>query len=633
MTLPSADSRLTDEDLYLFHEGSHFRIHDRMGAHLTEVEGRPGVSFAVFAPAARRISVVGEFNGWDPAALPMSRRGDSGVWEAFAPGVGAGATYKYHLVSKVAGYTVDKSDPCAFWQELPPRTASRVCDLSYSWGDEKWMGGRAAHQALDRPMSLYEVHLGSWLRGDGNRHLTYAELAPRLLEHVRKTGFTHVQLLPILEHPFYGTWGYGVTGYFAPTSRYGSPTDFMAFVDHLHRGGVGVFLDWVPAHFPSDETGLGFFDGTHLYEHADPRKGFHPDWNSLIFNLGRPEVVSFLISSAMFWLERFHIDGLRVDAVASMLYLDYSRDEGEWVPNEFGGKENLEAIEFLRKLNRETNRSFPDVHTVAEESTSWPMVTRPIESGGLGFGLKWDMGWMHDTLKYLAADPLFRKGQQSDITFRQIYSDAENFMLPLSHDEVVHGKGSLFGKMPGDDWQKAANLRLLFAWMYAQNGKKLLFMGGEFGQRKEWDHESDLQWSLLEDPTHAGIMRCVEQLNRLYVDHPAMHTRDVEREGFEWIDCQDVESSVVSLFRQSRNAREEIVGVFNFTPIPRDGYRVGVPHAGEWRVVLDTDGEEFGGSGYRSGEVYSSEEEEWHGRGDSIVMSLPPLAALFLRVE
>jgi 1,4-alpha-glucan branching enzyme len=629
-----AVTRLSDLDLHLFNEGSHFRLYEKLGAHLMEGGGKAGCCFTVWAPAAKSVAVVGGFNDWSPRAHKMAPVGKSGLWQTFVPGVKAGDLYKFHIAPK-AGGAHDKADPFAFQAELPPRTASKVADLSYTWRDAQWMKGRAARHALDRPLSIYEMHLGSWLRKEGRAHLTYRELAPKLAAHVKKLGFTHVELLPVAEHPFYGSWGYQTTSYFAPTARYGAPADFMAFVDELHREGIGVLVDWVPAHFPADGWALANFDGTHLYEHADPRKGYHPDWHSLIFDFGRPEVRSFLISSALFWLDRYHLDGIRVDAVASMLYLDYSRKEGEWVPNSFGGRENLDAIDFLRRLNRAVYEAFPDVHTIAEESTAWPMVSRPTHLGGLGFGLKWDMGWMHDTLEYMQADPVFRKGQHNQLTFRQLYSTSENFLLPLSHDEVVHGKGSLFSKMPGDAWRKAANLRLLYAWQFAQPGKKLLFMGGEFGQVREWDHESDLTWSLADDPRHRGIQEWFARLNALYRDVPAMHEGDFSGDGFQWIDCRDVDKSVFVLQRRrpAADGGAVVVAAFNFTPVPRDKYRVGVPHAGEWSVALDGDAAEFGGSGYLGARVFATEAVEWHGRPQSIVLDLPPLAAVFLTGE
>ncbi len=628
-------SRLSDDDLYLFHEGSHDKVQEKLGAHLGERQGRAGCWFAVWAPNAARVSVIGTFNDWRPDVDALDKRGSSGVWEGFLPGVERGAAYKFHVVSQHQGYTVDKSDPYALHQEVSPRTASIVWDLDYEWRDADWMASRGKRQAGDQPVSVYEVHLGSWRRvvEEGNRFLTYGELARQLAAYVKQLGFTHVELLPVLEHPFYGTWGYGATGYYAPTSRYGTPQEFMEFVDVLHREGVGVLLDWVPAHFPSDEAALGYFDGTYLYEHADPRKGYHPDWKSLIFNLARPEVKCFLIGSALFWLEKYHLDGIRVDAVASMLYLDYSRGEGGWEPNEHGGRENLEAIAFLRLLTDKVRQYAPDVFTIAEESTSWPMVSRPTHVGGLGFSMKWDMGWMHDTLDYMQADSVYRKFMHDRITFRQMYADAESFMLPLSHDEVVHGKRSLLDKMPGDRWRKFANLRLLFAWMFAQNGRKLLFMGGEFGQWREWDHDSALDWHLLEQDDHRGVSDFVAALNRLYRGEPAMHERDLRRDGFEWIDCRDADQSVLSLVRHGNRRGDEVVAVFNFTPLPRDGYRIGAPRAGPWRVILDSDDRRFGGSSYRKIDRAGTEKVEWHGRPDSFVMTLPPLAAIFLKCE
>ena len=623
------ESPLTDDDLHLFHEGTHRRAWERLGAHPGVRGDVEGCWFAVWAPGAARVSVVGSFNRWSRDADPMTRVSDGGIWQGFVPGVGVGEIYKYHVDSLFNGYQVDKSDPYAFAQELSPNTASRVADLRFDWQDGDWCASRSFRQGAGAPISVYEMHLGSWRRGEGGRHLTYLEIADQLVPYLTELGFTHVQLLPVLEHPFYGSWGYGATGYFAATGRYGSPTDLMAFIDRMHRAGIGVFLDWVPAHFPYDEAALGFFDGTWAYEHSDPRKGHHPDWDSKIFNYGRPEVLSFLISSAMFWLDVYHVDGLRVDAVASMLYLDYSRDDGAWVPNEFGGRENLEAIEFLRSLN-EAAKEHEDRLMIAEESTAWEGVTKPAEEGGLGFDLKWDMGWMHDTLELMQADPVFRKGRHDLLTFRQVYSDAEQFMLPLSHDEVVHGKRSLLDKMPGDEWKKVANLRLLLAWMYAQNGKKLMFMGGEIGQWREWDHERELDWMLLEDPLHAGIGRFVSSLNRLYRDHGPMHVLDGSRDGFEWIDCQDVASSVVALLRHDGEGGS-IAAVFNFTPVPRDEYRVGVPRPGRWSVLLDTDAAEYGGSGYAEEDsAIDTEDEEWHGRPQSIRVKLPPLGAVFL---
>jgi 1,4-alpha-glucan branching enzyme len=625
-------SRLTDDDLYLFNEGSHYRLYHKLGAHVLKEPEPLGTYFAVWAPDAQQVWVSGDFNGWSKSSHPLGNRAQSGIWEGFIPGLAAGSLYKYHLVSKYGAYRVDKADPFAFSLEGPPRTASIVWDLDYAWEDGDWMAGRYRANALDGPMSVYEVHLGSWQRvpEEGNRSLTYRELAPLLAEHVQRLGFTHVEFLPIMEHPFYGSWGYQTTGYFAPTSRYGTPQDFMFLVDYLHRHGIGVILDWVPSHFPADEHGPGFFDGTHLYEHADPRKGFHPDWRSSIFNFGRNEVRCFLMSSALFWLDRYHADGIRVDAVASMLYLDYSRKEGEWLPNQYGGREDLEAIAFLRQFNTEVYKSYPDVQTMAEESTDWPMVSRPIYVGGLGFGLKWDMGWMHDTLRYMSVDPVYRKFHHNTLTFRMLYAFHENFILPLSHDEVVYGKGSLLAKMPGDDWQKFANLRLLFGYMYGQPGKKLLFMGGEFGQWSEWYHEASLDWHLLDDPRHTALQRWVEDLNRVYCQEPALFTQDFSPAGFEWIDCNDVIQSVITFLRKGRGGEMMLVAC-NFTPVPRHHYRVGVPTGGFWQEVLNSDAWDYGGSGHGNLGGQEATPIPCHGRTHSLNLTLPPLGVVFFK--
>jgi 1,4-alpha-glucan branching enzyme len=626
---------LTDQDLYLFNEGSNYRIHEKMGAHLVIFNNSPGAIFSVWAPNARTVSVVGSFNSWNPVMNRLESRGASGIWEGFIPGVSQGALYKFHIESKQHGYRIDKADPIGLLHEKPPRTASVVWNLNYEWGDREWMEKRAARNSLRAPQAVYEVHLGSWMRvpEEHNRPLTYRETAPRLAEYVSRMGFTHVEFLPVMEHPFYGSWGYQTTGYFAPTSRYGTPQDFMYLVDYLHQHGIGVILDWVPSHFPSDAHGLAYFDGTHLYEHSDSRQGFHPDWKTHIFNYGRSEVRSFLMSSAMFWLDKYHIDGLRVDAVASMLYLDYSRKQGEWIPNKFGGRENLDAIDFLRRFNQEVYKEHPDVQTTAEESTSWPMVSKPVYLGGLGFGLKWDMGWMHDTLHYFQNDPIHRKFHHNELTFRMIYAFHENFVLPLSHDEVVHGKGSLIGKMPGDEWQRFANLRLLFAYMYAQPGKKLLFMGCEFGQVREWAHDSSLEWHVVQYQFHRGVQAWMEQLNRLYRNEPGMHVLDNNSAGFEWVDCNDNATSTISLLRKSESVQDTVLAVFNFTPVPRTGYRVGVPHGGYWRELLNSDAKEYAGSGIGNLGGVNAEAVPTHGRPYSLRLSLPPLGALFFKAE
>ena len=627
---------LEDDDLFLFNQGSHFRLYEKMGAHPLRHEAEEGTYFAVWAPEAERVSVIGDFNGWDPSRHLLGSRGQSGIWEGFIPGVRKGAVYKYRIRSRLRGYRVDKTDPFAFFNEVPPSTASIVWDLGYAWGDGDWMEKRsAANNAHTAPWSIYEVHLGSWMRvpEEEERPLTYRELAPRLAEYVKKMGFTHVQFLPVMEHPFYGSWGYQISGFFAPTSRCGTPQDFMSLIDDLHQAGIGVILDWVPSHFPSDEHGLGYFDGTHLYEHEDPRQGIHPDWNSLIFNYGRDEVRSFLLSNALFWLDRFHADGLRVDAVASMLYLDYSRKEGEWIPNEHGGRENLEAISFLRRFNKEVYRNFPDVQTIAEDSTAWPMVSRPTYVGGLGFGMKWDMGWMHDTLEYMSKDPLYRKFHHSLLTFRLLYAFNENFVLPLSHDEVVHGKGSLLRKMAGDEWQKFANLRALFGYMFAQPAKKLIFMGGEFGQWSEWYHEKSLDWHLLQSESHAGLQKWVQDLNWFYRLEPALHELDFSPAGVEWIDCNDSDSSVVSLLRKGHSTHDLMLVVCNFTSVPRHNYLVGAPRGGLWKEVLNSDAAVYGGSGMGNLGGVEAAPLSLHGRSHMLTLTLPPLSVVFLKSD
>jgi 1,4-alpha-glucan branching enzyme len=631
MSNPHVKYAITDHDIYLFKEGNHFRIYEKLGAHVVNTPKKKGTFFAVWAPSAGSVSVVGDFNGWDPRANPLGVRWDgSGIWEGFVPDVQNGALYKYHIVSKFYDYKKDKGDPFAFFWEQPPRTASVVWDLQYAWKDDAWMRGRKKMNALDRPMSIYEMHLGSWVR-EGGKFLNYRDVARRIVSYVKETGFTHVELLPVMEHPFYGSWGYQVLGYFAPTSRYGTPQDFMFLIDYLHENGIGVILDWVPSHFPSDEYGLAYYDGTHLYEHADPRKGLHPDWDSYIFNYGRNEVRNFLISSALFWLDKYHIDGLRVDAVASMLYLDYSRKDGEWIPNRHGGRENLEAIDFLRRLNETVYAEYPDVQTMAEESTAWPMVSRPTYVGGLGFGMKWNMGWMHDTLDYFSRNPIHRKYHHEQLTFSIWYAFYENFVLSLSHDEVTHGKGSLLTKMPGDDWQKFANLRLLLGYMYAHPGKKLLFMGNEFGQWREWDHERSLDWDLLEHVPHRGMQHWIRDLNRAYREEPALHAIDFEEGGFEWIDVGNWEESVITFLRKTKSLADSILVAGNFTPVPRYNYRVGVPSSGYWRELLNSDAEDYGGSGLGNLGGVEANDESSHGHRRSIIVTLPPLSIVLFK--
>jgi 1,4-alpha-glucan branching enzyme len=625
-------SLLSEDDLYLFNEGSHFHLYSKLGAHPLTHDGMTGTYFAVWAPNAAFVAVKGDFNHWSRDSHPLTRRGLSGIWEGFVADVGKGSVYKYHIAAQHQDYEVEKADPFAFAYEVPPKTASVVWDTEYNWQDVVWMADRRRRTALDAPIAIYEVHFGSWMHvpEEGDRSLSYREMAPRLADYVQQMGFTHVEFLPMTEHPFYGSWGYQTSGYFAPSSRFGTLQDFMYLVDYLHQHNIGVILDWVPSHFPTDQHALAYFDGTNLYEHADPRQGFHPDWGSFIFNYGRHEVASFLISSAFFWLEVCHIDGLRVDAVASMLYLDYSRKAGEWVPNAYGGKENLEAIDFLRRFNEAVYAHFPDVQTIAEESTAYPAVSRPIYIGGLGFGMKWDMGWMHDTLSYFSHEPIHRKFHHDLLTFRLLYAFHENFVLPLSHDEVVHLKGSLITKMPGDHWQKFANLRALYGYMYAQAGKKLLFMGGEFGQWAEWNHDRSLDWHLLQQPLHAGLQRWVADLNRLYRTQPAMHELDCEPAGFEWVDCNDVENSVFTLLRKGRAKAEVVLVACNFTPVPRYNYRVGVPFDGFWQELLNSDATAYGGSGVGNWGGKAAEVIPAHGHSFSLDLTLPPLAVVFL---
>ena len=627
-------SLLTDHDIYLFKQGNHFKLYEKLGSHVMTVGGEAGTLFAVWAPNAAKVSVIGDFNGWDKNAHALRARDDgSGIWEGFIPGVSHGTLYKYHIRSRVHNHEAAKGDPFAFSWEVPPKTASIVWDVSYAWSDSDWMKDRHRRNALSSPISVYELHPGSWRRvpEENNRSLTYRELAGILPAYLRDMGFTHVEFMPVMEHPFYGSWGYQVTGYFAPSSRYGSPQDFMYLIDRLHQEGIGVVLDWVPSHFPDDIHGLVYFDGTHLYEHVDPRKGYHPEWHSCIFNYGRYEVRNFLISNALFWLDKYHADGLRIDAVASVLYLDYARKEGEWIPNPYGGRENLEAIDFLRSLNREVYRAFPDVQTIAEESTSWPMVSRPVHVGGLGFGMKWNMGWMHDTLEYFSTDPVFRKYHQGLITFSIWYAFFENFMLPLSHDEVVHGKGSLAGRMPGNGKQKLANLRLLLGFQYLHPGKKLVFMGGEFGQWREWSHEESLDWHLLRYREHHGVRQWVRDLNLLYRNEAALHGFDFEPAGFEWVDFSDQEQSIISFLRRGRKTEELFLAIFNFTPVPRFNYRVGVPEGGRWSEVLNSDAEEYGGDGFGNVGGAETEPVPCHGRDHSLSLTLPPLGLLVFK--
>jgi 1,4-alpha-glucan branching enzyme len=625
---------LTPQDIYLFREGTYVRAYEKLGAHTLPAQaGAPASTrFAVWAPNASSVSVIGDFNGWNRSRNPLTPREDSsGIWEGVVAGVAPGALYKYHGVSQHAGFAVDKCDPYAFRAEAPPRTASVVWELGYRWQDGEWLGRRAQANALASPWSIYELHLGSWRRvpHEHNRYLNYRELAHAVADYVTELGFTHVELMPVMEHPFYGSWGYQVTGYFAPSARYGTPQDFMYFVDHLHQRGIGVILDWVPSHFPTDAHGLARFDGTHLYEHADPRQGFHPEWSSLIFNYGRAEVRNFLASSALFWLETYHIDALRVDAVASMLYLDYARRPGEWIPNRFGGHENLEAVEFVKQLNLAVYRDHPDTQTIAEESTAWPMVSRPTDLGGLGFGLKWNMGWMHDTLEYFRHDPVHRKYHHSRLTFSLWYAFTENFVLPLSHDEVVHGKGALIGKMPGDEWQQFAGLRLLFGYMWTHPGKKLLFMGGEFGQRREWHHDESLEWHVLQYPLHAGVQRWVRDLNHLYRSTPALHELDFTTSGFRWLECEDAGLSVIAFLRLD-SAGAALLVACNFTPVARSGYRVGVPQGGRWRECLNSDARDYGGSGQGNLGALDAVASAAHGYPWSLLLHLPPLAVVVL---
>jgi 1,4-alpha-glucan branching enzyme len=625
---------LTDFDLHLLNEGTHYRAWERLGAHRVVVDGVTGVHFAVWAPNAQRVSVIADFNRWDGRVHPMRKLVPAGIWEIFIPDLPDGACYKYEVRTS-AGHLVDKSDPCGRRFEVPPNTASIVwTEGRYAWGDGDWMRDRSSFGGWhERPMSVYEVHLGSWRRvpEEGDRYLTYRELADQMVPYVREMGFTHIELMPVMEHPFSGSWGYQVVGFFAPTSRFGTPDDFRYFVDQCHRYGIGVILDWVPGHFPKDRHGLAQFDGTSLYEHADPRKGEHTDWGTLIFNYGRNEVRTFLMSNALYWLEEFHIDGLRVDAVASMLYLDYSRNAGEWIPNQYGGRENLEAVSFLQQLNTETHGRVPGTITVAEESTSWPAVSRPTYVGGLGFTFKWNMGWMHDMLQYLSQDPVHRRWHHGEITFSMLYAFTENFVLPFSHDEVVHGKRSMLDKMPGDLWQKHAALRALYGYMFGHPGKKLMFMGAEFGQWREWNYDSSLDWHLLDDQMHQGLQRWVQDLNHTYQREASLHQVDFEGAGFSWIDCNDNENSVVSMIRRARNPQDFTVILANFTPVPRPAYKIGVPEGGWYREILNSDAEMYGGSNVGNGGGVMASDESSHGFPHSMSVTVPPLGFVLLK--
>ncbi len=624
---------LTDYDLHLINEGTHHRLYEKLGAHLIEIDGVEGVHFAVWAPNASGVSVIGDFNRWDPSRHQMRVLGNSGVWEIFIPGVKENSMYKFEIRSRFNHVRI-KSDPLGFYSELRPKTSTIVCDIErYRWSDDEWMEKRKVKDIFKSPISIYELHPGSWMRvpDEGNRFLTYTELAYHLIPYVKEMGFTHIELLPITEHPFDGSWGYQTTGYYSPTSRYGNPNDLMYFIDMCHRNDIGVIIDWVPSHFASDDHGLRFFDGTCLYEHEDPKKGYHPDWSSLVFNYGRNEVRNFLVSSALFWLDKYHIDGLRVDAVASMLYLDYSRREGEWVPNIYGGKENLEAIYFIKYLNETLHHYYPGVLTIAEESTAWPMVSRPTYLGGLGFSMKWNMGWMHDILEYFSKDPVYRKYHHNNLTFSLLYAFTENFILPLSHDEVVHGKGSLLCKMPGDVWQKFANLRLLYGFMYAHPGKKLLFMGSEFGQWNEWNHDTSLDWHLLQYESHRKLRKYVIDLNSLYRSEPSLYEIDFDYNGFEWIDFHDTEKSIISFMRKGKDPDDFLVFVFNFTPVLRMNYRIGVPSKRYYREILNSDSYEYWGSNVGNYGGVMAEDIPFHGRPYSINITLPPLGMLVFK--
>lgn len=627
MTKVITHSLFTDFDIDLFKAGKHFKLYEKLGAHLIEVNGVKGVYFAVWAPTAHSVSVVGDFNYWTQGEHLLNVRWDSsGIWEGFIPDISKGALYKYKIQSNIDGIVTEKADPFALYCEKPPHTASVVWDLDYNWKDENWMQNRQEKNALDKPYSVYEVHLGSWKRAEHNRFLSYLELADDLVKYVKETGFTHVEFMPIMEYPYDPSWGYQLTSYFAPTSRFGKPQDFMVLVDRLHQEGIGVILDWVPSHFPDDAHGLGYFDGSHLYEHPDRRKGYHPDWKSLVFNYGRNEVRAFLISNAVFWLQNYHIDGLRVDAVASMLYLDYSRKEGEWEANIFGGRENLDSISFLKEFNEVIYANFNGVQTIAEESTSFPMVSRPTFTGGLGFGMKWMMGWMHDTLKYFQKETVYRKYHQNDLTFSMTYAFTENFMLPFSHDEVVYGKKSLIYKMPGDEWQRFANLRLLYGYMFTHPGTKLLFQGAEFGQTSEWNFEQSLDWHLLQYDFHSGIKRLITDLNQLYKSRPALYEKQFTGEGFEWINYSDHQNAVLSYIRKGNNQDENVIVVCNFTQVVRENYRIGIPKKGQLEEIFNSDAVIYGGGGVGNGKSLKIESKPYDGRDFSVELILPPLS-------
>jgi 1,4-alpha-glucan branching enzyme len=627
-------SLFTDFDIDLFKAGKHFRLYEKLGAHLIEVDGVKGVYFAVWAPSARTVSVVGDFNYWIQGEHQLQVRWDSsGIWEGFIPGIQKGSTYKYKIQSNNGGIITEKADPFALFCEHPPQTASIIWDLEYKWKDDKWMKSRKETNALNKPYSVYEVHLGSWKLNKEGKFLTYLELADDLVAYVKETGFTHVEFMPIMEYPYDPSWGYQLVGYFAPTSRFGKPQDFMVLVDKLHQAGIGVILDWVPSHFPDDAHGLGFFDGSNLFEHPDRRKGYHPDWKSLVFNYGRNEVRSFLISNAIFWLQNYHADGLRVDAVASMLYLDYSRNDGEWEPNIFGGRENLDTISFLKDFNEAVYSTFEGVQTIAEESTSFPMVSKPTSLGGLGFGMKWMMGWMHDTLQYFQKETIYRKYHQNELTFSATYAFSENFMLPLSHDEVVYGKKSILGRMPGDEWQKFANLRLLYGYMFTHPGTKLLFMGAEFGQSAEWNFEGSLDWHLLQFGFHDGIKKVITDLNTLYKSNPALHEKQFSPEGFEWINYSDHQNAVMSYIRKGNNPKEDLIIVCNFTPVVRTNYRIGIPRKGKLTQIFNSDDTQYSGSGVTNAKPIKIELEPWNGRDFSAELVLPPLSVIVFKIS